>query len=326
MSALEQLLLAYVLNACWQLPVLIVFSLGLLRYARSVPARIQHWLWLLTTGLALVIPMGGFLDLLTATPANAAAAGFAPVSLVGLRLAEVIFVGGAGYQGMRLFAAAIVWRRVRRRATPYASRESVDVLVSPPGMEAGPFLLGLRHPAILIPPFLTGPANHHLLEAAIAHELAHVRRRDMLTLALSELALAPLAFHPAAWWLRRKLSESRELACDELAARDHPGYARCLVEIAQIILLPGAPLYALGISGSHILERRIRAILEGARNAPPKRLRWYRAAALSAISALCIPLIHTARSVYARVSEMPAPKVSVHIPPPPPPPPPTHRR
>ena len=53
------------------------------------------------------------------------------------------------------------------------------------------------------------------MEAMLAHEVAHVRRRDNLTAALHMLVEAMFWFHPLVWWMERRLVEERERACDE---------------------------------------------------------------------------------------------------------------
>src|SRR2546429_2808284 len=63
--------------------------------------------------------------------------------------------------------------------------------------------------------------------------------------------LVPLAFHPFSYWLRSKLAETREMACDArvsgqiLPATD---YARCLLDVAAALRDSASPLPALGIS------------------------------------------------------------------------------
>jgi hypothetical protein len=107
---------------------------------------------------------------------------------------------------------------------------------------------------ILIPPFLA--ENETLLQAALAHESAHVRRRDYpLQLAIELLSL-PLAIHPAVIALRRRIALVREIACDELAAGDaRRDYAKALVAIAASA---SSPAFALGIAND--LEQRVAAL------------------------------------------------------------------
>jgi hypothetical protein len=86
-----------------------------------------------------------------------------------------------------------------------------------------------------------------------------VARRDFAWNLAAEALLVPLAFHPAAWFLKRRLDETRELACDEAAAALHGrrAYARCLVALAGA----AAPRFAMGAIAPTLLHARVRALL-----------------------------------------------------------------
>jgi beta-lactamase regulating signal transducer with metallopeptidase domain len=115
-------------------------------------------------------------------------------------------------------------------------------VLSVPGL-AGPVTLGVRQPVILWPEgFWEGQPDDVLL-AALGHEMAHIRRRDYGLNLLYELALLPLAWHPAARILRQKIDQTREMACDEMVAEkllDGPRYARSLVAIAATARAPAS--------------------------------------------------------------------------------------
>ena len=57
-----------------------------------------------------------------------------------------------------------------------------------------------------------------LLEALLAHELAHVRRHDYLVNLLQFAAEILLFFHPTVWWLSRRIRIERERIADDMAA------------------------------------------------------------------------------------------------------------
>jgi len=140
---------------------------------------------------------------------------------------------------------------------------------------AGPVTVGARRPAIILPARLLEPGAQEDLTAALAHEVAHVLRRDYLRNLLYELLSLPLAFHPLVGLIKRRLVESRELACDELAARvlDPALYARCLVRMAYDVSRfpsPGVPRpdYTLGVFDADILEERVMRLMK-----PRSRLR-----------------------------------------------------
>ena len=57
------------------------------------------------------------------------------------------------------------------------------------------------------------------LEALLAHELAHIRRHDYLVNVLQMLAETLFFYHPAVWWVSRRIRIERELCCDDIAVR-----------------------------------------------------------------------------------------------------------
>ena len=101
---------------------------------------------------------------------------------------------------------------------------------------AGPVLAGVMRPTLLLPAGSAGKMGHAEIEAVLAHELAHLRRRDPLMHAACSLLLVPVGFHPAALWAARYVRQTREMACDAEAA-DRMGssadYAWALLQVAE---------------------------------------------------------------------------------------------
>jgi uncharacterized protein (TIGR03435 family) len=95
----------------------------------------------------------------------------------------------------------------------------------------------------------------------LAHEFAHLRRRDTLVAALARFTTSVFWFHPVAWWLSRKTSDLAELACDAVALQrvgDPAGYSRVLVEFAHAVHRSGRRIALPGLamaSGSRINVR-----------------------------------------------------------------------
>jgi hypothetical protein len=100
------------------------------------------------------------------------------------------------------------------------------------------------------------------------HELAHVKRRDFLLNLVHELLILPISFHPATWLIKAHIEESREMACDELAAGSLPNraeYARSLLKIARLVSGLQAAIRsdcAMGMLDAKTLEKRIGGLLE----------------------------------------------------------------
>jgi uncharacterized protein (TIGR03435 family) len=156
------------------------------------------------------------------------------------------------------------WRQMRtarRLAMPVVIDFPIPVMCSSTGLEPGVF--GIREPALLLPDGLTDRLTPAELDAILAHEMCHVRRGDNLTAAIHMVVEALFWFHPVVWWIRARLVEERELACDEevLKSRDPDVYAEGILNVCKFCL-ESRVLCMSGIIGSN-LKRRIRVILAG---------------------------------------------------------------
>jgi D-alanyl-D-alanine endopeptidase (penicillin-binding protein 7) len=83
---------------------------------------------------------------------------------------------------------------------------------------SGPITLGFWRPVVILPAALLSGLPVDLLEALLAHELAHIRRWDYLVNLLQSLVEGLLFFHPVVWWLSRRMRIEREQVADELGA------------------------------------------------------------------------------------------------------------
>jgi len=107
--------------------------------------------------------------------------------------------------------------------------------------------------------------------AVLAHELAHIRRRDWLFLLLSRTALALFWFNPLVWVLHAQLSARTEDAADAAALQelDPRAYAHTLVGLAADFGQPAA----LGMTGpARSLSKRIARIMKTRRSLPARPL------------------------------------------------------
>jgi beta-lactamase regulating signal transducer with metallopeptidase domain len=162
-----------------------------------------------------------------------------------------------------------------------------------------PMAWGTCRPAVLIPAIGETWAENRR-RAVILHELAHVARYDCLTQTLACVARAMYWFHPAAWWVARRLRIERELACDDrviAAGTQGREYASHLLDIAYAVGNQRAPALAVSMARPCQLERRMLAALDAARNRSVAALRVRVAGA--AIAAALLSSLAAARPTIA---------------------------
>jgi D-alanyl-D-alanine endopeptidase (penicillin-binding protein 7) len=120
-------------------------------------------------------------------------------------------------------------------------------------------VLGWLKPVVLIPAAALMALSPEGLEALLAHELAHIRRGDFLANVIQTLAEALLFYHPAVWWLSRRIRQERELCCDDAAAAicgDPILYASALARLEDLRIHPKLiPDLAPAASGGNLMFR-----------------------------------------------------------------------
>ena len=149
---------------------------------------------------------------------------------------------------------------LRRIENKTSARPRTRLLISNDLMEPGVF--GIFRPELLWPAQLSERLEEAHLEAILAHEVAHVRRRDNLTALIHMLVEAIFWFHPFVWWIERRMLEERERACDEAVVQSGGRtdiYADGLLRVSRFCAeLPLACVS--GIAGAD-LSKRIRSIM-----------------------------------------------------------------
>ena len=115
-----------------------------------------------------------------------------------------------------------------------------------------PMVIGWLRPVILLPVAATTGLSSEQLEAILAHELAHVARRDYLVNLLQSVVETLLFYHPAVWWVSNQIRVEREHCCDDIAVAVSGNvlvYARALTELEELRGRSPAPSLALGGDG-----------------------------------------------------------------------------
>ena len=178
---------------------------------------------------------------------------------------------GVSLMALRL-VAGLAWVSVlRRRHTPApaAWQLRLDALALSLGVRGrvmlgllpdlnGPITVGCLRPLVLLPAALLSGMPPHLLEALLAHELAHVRRWDYLANLLQSLVESLLFFHPVVWWLSGQMRDAREEIADELAAQALGDPRRMAMALHQLALRQDArpaPRLAMAAGGGKLLRR-----------------------------------------------------------------------
>ncbi|MFT4111927.1 M56 family metallopeptidase [Silvibacterium sp.] len=151
--------------------------------------------------------------------------------------------------------AASVWARCSKHfgVADASIRVSPDV--------PGPMAMGAMRRIVLMPGDMLAGLPEDDLQAALAHECAHLRRRDYLANLVLQVLALPASYHPLSALTRARVMESREMVCDQLAAEmtGPKAYARSLLRLAAV-LLEGMPLpvpHAIGLFDANVLERRL---------------------------------------------------------------------
>ncbi|MGA3224867.1 MAG: M56 family metallopeptidase [Acidobacteriaceae bacterium] len=295
MRNLEFWILAYLLNSLWQVPLLFAAGWLAARALRSAGAAAEHRVWVITLILQSLIPAIStlpweWLRTLSLWDWRVSRAGEAQVSVVmgsgagidlhhwpNILLAAIAIM----YAAMTVyFAARFLWRAttlsaIRREAvalplTGEAARfwarcsrafAMEDVCLAASSRIFGPVTMGLRRKFLLLPVSIVDVLPDEDLRTVIAHEFAHMQRRDFAKNLLYELVSLPVTYHPLLWLTRASIMESREMVCDQMASAmtGRNEYAQSLLRLASLLIagtLARTP-HAVGIFDANAFERRL---------------------------------------------------------------------
>lgn len=155
---------------------------------------------------------------------------------------------------------------------------------------AAPFTMGVWHPVIFIPRTLLVQLTPQELKAVLAHECAHIARRDDLAVCWQQLVSVIFFFNPLLRYANRQLAQVREICCDHLAIRrcgfEPRVYARALVRVVEQL---GAGVLAKddAIPVPALLAQDLQLRLQSLINPNPQVYRWRPPIALL-VSLLCV--------------------------------------
>ena len=205
---------------------------------------------------------------------HALAAGATPRDGAGLPWPVACWALGVALLSLRTLGGLYWVGRLRRRAwTDEAAgwQDMADRLAARLGLRvavplrltadaASPLAVGWWRPMVLVPASLALRMPAPLLEALIAHELAHIRRHDYLVNLLQGAVETLLFYHPVVWWLSRRIRIERELIADDLAVGvlgDPRRLALALSELERTLDASATPLphLASAAQGGQLMSR-----------------------------------------------------------------------
>jgi uncharacterized protein (TIGR03435 family) len=271
------------LNHLWQ-STLFAIAVWLVSLAlRRNRASVRYWLWLAASvkfllPFSLLVSAGSGV----APPVMPATIDRAAVTVVVEEVGQPFAVAAPAPHWVSTFLVGVwlagiaigmgLWlkwwmrmRAARRAARPLDWGLPIPAMSAPGRLEPGVF--GIWRPVLLLPDGIGERLTPGQLQAVIAHELCHARRRDNLTAAIHMVVETIFWFHPLVWWIRARLVTERELARDEavIAQADPLVYAEGILNVCSLYL--ESPLVcAPGVTGAD-LKRRIQGIVS------PRRVR-----------------------------------------------------
>jgi beta-lactamase regulating signal transducer with metallopeptidase domain len=274
-----------------------------------------------TTALALVLAgqAGGDAALAAAPPGVAVKlAGWEQALQARLPLVMLFWACGAGALALRMLAG-LAWVRRRSRPGQYLEHPQLQATlsrmaqafgISRPvrlglvGDMASPVTAGWWRPVVLVPAALASGMPLQLLEALLAHELAHIKRHDYLVNLVQGTIEIVLFYHPTVWWLSNRIRIEREQIADDLAASmlgEPRRLALALSELDQFQF--PTPHLAHAAHGGNLMSRIKRLV-----RPDTEPLNWKMAVPVLGLAAACAAFYANAQSVPAPA---PAPSPSV---------------
>jgi len=344
-NPLQPQLTAYLLNSAWQIPLLFCAGWVLAPIARKVGTAAEHRIWVAVLLLQTLLPACSFDPLQhlqwlhNLLPWSSTGTATTRVSITfaeGFALADLHL--HAAWQNTILtaygislayFVAKLLWGGhklilLRRRSTTihptgaaqrcwgqcsqrFAAKDAT-LGVSPE--ITGPITLGLHNKLILLPEAMLATLSEEDLHTVLAHEFAHLQRHDFAKNLAYELLRLPVAYHPAAWLTRSRITETREILCDRIAANAVAGseqYARTLLRLAALLVQgrQAHVAHAIGIFDANQLERRIMRLTQA-----PKQIGCFHRLAIIATCAT-IGLVTCASALAMRTNPFATPQDTI---------------
>lgn len=245
--SISEALASTIVHALWQNAIVGVIAMVALRATPGTTAAGRHlagMLFLLAMVVVPVIqffycmqhpttsPMFGLLDAGVLRTIGAPANVFEDLPTPTPEIVVIAWLLGAAFMASRYMHGLFRVRELERAssvALPPMWQSRVEELRAVLGISRsvavrltdgvlGPCAARLLHPVIWIPASMLTRMPPSQIEALLTHELAHISRRDWLWNGIQCVIETVLFYHPAVWWLGRRIRHEREVASDDLAA------------------------------------------------------------------------------------------------------------
>jgi D-alanyl-D-alanine endopeptidase (penicillin-binding protein 7) len=236
----------------------------------------------------------------TAQGPTAAAGGLLPWLQDKLGWIVALWAACAGALGLRM-AAGLLWigRAARIQACDAAWQARLSRLAERCGLGrevrlrvvdglASPVTAGWWRPVVLVPASLVAGMPPQLLEALLALELGHVRRHDYLVNLLQNVIETLLFYHPAVWWLSRRIRAEREQIADDFAARHLGEPRRLALALSELEKLQYSSHHLAQAANGGDLMARIRRLLRP----DVQALNWKAAIPVLGLAVVCAASAH----------------------------------
>ncbi len=150
-----------------------------------------------------------------------------------------------------------------------------------------PLTIGWLRPMVLVPASLVTGMEPSYLQALLAHELAHIRRHDYLINLIQNLIEMILFFHPAVWWISKKIRNERENIADDLAASMLGEPRRLALALQELELLQfTTPQLAQAAHGGNLMSRIKRLIRPEVQS-----INWKTAVSVFGVATICVGMV-----------------------------------
>lgn len=194
------------------------------------------------------------------------------------------------------------------RAERMAARFGIDRAVRLRIVEGlgSPVTAGWWRPVVLVPASLVSGMPAHLLEALLAHEMAHIKRHDYLVNLGQNVVETLLFYHPAVWWISGRIRVEREQVADDFAARELGEPRRLALALSELEKFQFSTHHLAQAANGGDLMSRIKRLIRPESQTLGQALNWKAAIPVLGLAAMCTAVFAHAAPAKLAEAEKPA--------------------